>query len=58
MESTMNESSIREARAIIARCESALRRRLSDGERRDLLADNTSWTLDDIAAVVAQIARR
>lgn len=32
------------ARAIIARAESDLRRALSQGERRDLLKDNTAWT--------------
>jgi hypothetical protein len=43
------------ARQLIARCESDLRRRLSDGEKRDLLADNTEWSLPLIAAVVAEI---
>lgn len=32
------------ANDIITRCEADLKRKLSDGEKRDLLMDNTSWT--------------
>lgn len=43
------------ARHIIAACEQDLRRILSQGERRDLLMDNTSWSSDHIAVIVAEL---
>lgn len=43
---------IARARYIIWNCEYALRRKLRNGERRDLLCDNTNWTRGTIVAVV------
>lgn len=38
--------------AIITNCQKDLKRELSDGERRDLLKDNTYWTSEVIHEVV------
>jgi len=35
---------------IVRDCELALKRRLSEGERRDLLCDNTNWSRERINA--------
>ena len=40
------------ARRVIGACEAQLGRRLTDGQRRDLLADNTQWTTEFIRVVV------
>lgn len=44
------------ARFLIARCEQDLKHTLANGQRRDLLMDNTDWTSDEIRDVVALIA--
>lgn len=44
------------ARHIIAACEQDLRRVLSQGERTDLLADNTSWSLDHCRVIAHELA--
>lgn len=51
----MTDSNIAKARSIISRCETDLARTLSDGERRDLLVDNTSWGRATIVAVVSAL---
>lgn len=43
------------ARDLIARCQASLKRELSDGERRDLLRDNTEWEVELVAAIVAEL---
>jgi hypothetical protein len=44
------------SRAVDA-CERDLRRVLSDGERRDLLCDNTRWSRPFINSIVAMMNR-
>jgi hypothetical protein len=46
---------VEQACKLIHACESDLKRELSDGERRDLLADNTHWSWEQIVAAVAAI---
>lgn len=43
------------ARLIITAAERDLRRQLSDGERRDLLKDQTQWSNQAIEAIVASV---
>lgn len=43
------------AREIIERAQRDLKRRLTPGEKRDLLNDNTSWEADHVAAIVAEL---
>lgn len=43
------------ARAIIDNCETDLRRKLSLGELRELLSDNTKWKRDTIRQIVDQL---
>jgi hypothetical protein len=47
---------LRLAGDLITKCEADLNRRLSDGECRDLLKDNTAWDSDFIAALVRAIS--
>ena len=47
---------LEEARDLIYRAEVDLGH-LSPGQRRDLLADNTDWTLEDIYHIVLQVSR-
>lgn len=49
----MTEAQPKIARAIIEACEADLARRLSSGEKRDLLMDNLNWKRDDILAAAA-----
>jgi len=46
------EASKTYARILIKRCETALGHALTNGECRDLLADNTRWSLAAIADIV------
>lgn len=43
------------ARGLIARCERDLKRPLTSGQKRDLLKDNTGWTAERVARVVAVV---
>jgi len=43
------------AQRLLRDCEIDLNRKLTMGERRDLLADNTPWSMDYIALVAEQI---
>jgi hypothetical protein len=43
------------ARALVADCERDLQRKLTQGEQRDLLMDNTTWSRSAIVAVVASL---
>lgn len=52
---TAHECRVRHARVIVDRCEQALRRSLTSGEKRDLLADRTDWPLVSIRNVVATL---
>lgn len=52
---TLEKSRVKTACQIIRRCENDLNRQLSDGERRDLLMDNTDWLRDQIFDTVAII---
>lgn len=45
------------ARRLIFSCEEDLGRKLTMGERRDLLKDNTNWDSDIIHDVVKMIAQ-
>lgn len=45
------------ARELIAKCEADLRRKLTDGQKRDLLADNTQWTSEFIRRMVAELSK-
>lgn len=47
-----NEPDYIRASQIIAKCERDLRRILSHGEQRDLLADNSEWSGERIFAIV------
>ena len=51
------ERSKKDAQEIIASCEADLARKLSAGECRDLLMDNTTWSSDAVADVVRAIGR-
>ncbi len=44
---------VEQACKLIRRCEADLARVLSDGERRDLLMDNTHWTREQIVDAVS-----
>lgn len=46
---------VRQACRLIANCQRDLARELSDGDRRDLLADNTHWSSDQIVDAVIAI---
>jgi hypothetical protein len=51
----MMREHIERATRLIEACERDLNRKLSQGERRDLLADNTPWTLEYIRKVVDRL---
>lgn len=46
---------LQQARQIITKCEAAFGRTLSDGERRDLLKDNTEWHSSVCDQIVEQM---
>lgn len=46
------------AAGLIAGAQADLRRKLADGERRDLLCDNTNWTRERINAAVAALSTK
>lgn len=52
MQKTITDGMLATARRIIGHAESSLGRVLTDGERRDLLKDNTQWRSDTVAALV------
>lgn len=49
-------TNIERARTIIAAAERDLRCVLTQGQRRDLLCDNTDWSQDDIHDLVISIS--
>ena len=46
---------VKRAMHIIAMCERDLKYKLSDGEKRDLLKDNTRWSSEYVSRVVDAI---
>lgn len=52
----LTAAEIEPAREIIFKAETSLRRRLSSGERRDLLKDNTTMSSHAISAVVSALS--
>lgn len=43
------------ATKLVTDCQRDLRRELTNGERRDLLSDNTDWETDYIRSIVGQL---
>jgi len=46
---------VKHATRLVTNCQRDLRRELSNGERRDLLCDNTEWSSDYIRAIVGAL---
>lgn len=51
----LSEAERARAEGLIQSCERDLRRKLSRGEMRDLLMDNTHWRSERIAVVVREV---
>ena len=52
---TIMDVHLARATQLIRSCQRDLNRELSNAERRDLLADNTPWTLEHIRRVVGEL---
>lgn len=49
------ELDVKKAQEIVNKCQSDLSRELSNGERRDLLTDNTKWNSLYIRRIVGEL---
>lgn len=62
MSTSPHPADVERAQRLVRDCEIDLRRKLSAGQRRDLIADHSAhlagrgWTMDYIASVVAELA--